>query len=214
MSDIKILIDNGHSIETPGKRSPYSANNVMPAIEFYEYKWTREISAPVVERLIELGYDAELLVPEETEVSLSERVERINNICDALGKDKVILISIHSNAAGNGSKWMNARGWSAYTTKGKTGSDTFADFLYEEAEKNFVNQKIRTDKQDGDKDWESDFYICKKSKCVAVLTENFFYDNVEDVQYILSDEGKENVIKTHINAIINYINFITNETNS
>ena len=29
---------------------------------------------------------------------------------------------------------------------------------------------------DGDRDWEEDFYILRKSRCPAVLTENFFMD--------------------------------------
>ena len=100
---------------------------------------------------------------------------------------------------------MTAKGWSAFTTKGNTKSDIIAEYLYTEAEKNFVGRKIRTDKSDGDKDWEINFYICKKTKCPAVLTENFFYDNEDDVKYILSEEGRKAVIKTHIDGITNYI---------
>ena len=47
-----------------------------------------------------------------------------------------IYISIHVNAAGNGSKWMNATGWSAYTSIGKTAADKLADCLYDAAKKN------------------------------------------------------------------------------
>ncbi len=35
----------------------------------------------------------------------------------------IILISLHVNAAGDGTKWMNATGWSCYTCKGQTESD-------------------------------------------------------------------------------------------
>ena len=91
---MKILIDNGHGIDTPGKRSPDGS--------FREYKYTREISKEVVKRLIELGYDASLLVPEIEDISLKERVARVNNICNEIGTSNVILISIHNNAAGNG----------------------------------------------------------------------------------------------------------------
>ncbi len=53
---MKILIDNGHGIETPGKRSPDG--------KFREYAYTREIARWVVSDLKDDGYDAELLVPE------------------------------------------------------------------------------------------------------------------------------------------------------
>lgn len=205
-SHIKILIDNGHGIDTMGKCSPYSAYKVKPAIEFKEYKWNREISKVIVEHLKEKGYNAELLVPEITDISLSERANRANKFCKEYGSGNVLLISVHSNAAGNGTSWLNARGWCVYTTIGKTKSDTLSEYLYKEAEKNFVGHKIRKDNSDGDKDWESNFTVIYKSKCPSVLTENFFYDNVDDVNYILSEEGRNAVIKTHVDGIINYIN--------
>jgi N-acetylmuramoyl-L-alanine amidase len=203
--NVKILIDNGHGNNTSGKRSPYSQNKVSPNISFYEYKWNREIAKPIVDGLKEMGYNADLLVTEDIDISLTERAYRVNKVCAEYGSGNVILISVHANAAGNGQKWMTAKGWSAFTTKGNTKSDTIAEYLYAEAEKNFVGRKIRTDNSDGDKDWESNFYICQKSKCPAVLTENFFYDNEDDVKYILSEEGRNAVIKTHIDGITNYI---------
>ena len=205
VSPVKILIDNGHGNDTAGKRSPYSAYKTKPAIDFYEYKWNREIAVPLAERLRALGYDAELIVPEENDISLKERVERVNKYCREIGTFNVIFISVHANAAGNGKEWYSARGWSAYTTPGNTKSDAFAECLYDAAEKNFVGQKIRTDKSDGDRDWEANFYVLKNTFCAAVLTENFFYDNVDDVKYILSEEGREAVIKTHVEGIVNYI---------
>lgn len=204
--DMVILIDNGHGDNTPGKKSPYSCYGVKPEIEFYEYKWNREIAEEVQKRLANLGYDARLLVPEINDILLKERVNRANKICSQLGTSKVILVSIHANAAGNGREWKTARGWSAYTTKGTTKSDALAECIYEEAKKNFNGHKIRMDKTDGDSDMEENFYIIYNTFCPAVLTENFFYDNVEDVKYILSEEGRELVIKTHVDGIINYLN--------
>ena len=37
--------------------------------------------------------------------------------------DNVLLISIHCNAAGRGDRWLSARGWCAYTTRGNTRAD-------------------------------------------------------------------------------------------
>lgn len=202
---IKILIDNGHGFDTPGKKSPYSCSGVEPAIIFEEWRWAREISHPLVDKLVELGYDAELLVPEREDISLKERVRRVNEFCLNLGKNNVILISVHANAAGNGTQWMKARGWEAYTTRGTTKSDKLADCLYAAAEKNFKGMKIRSDYSDGDIDKEADFYIIKHTLCPAVLTENFFYDNVDDVNYILSDEGREAVLKAHLEGIKKYL---------
>lgn len=202
---MKILIDNGHGEDTLGKRSPYSACGTKPEIPFFEYIWNREIALRIVNELYLLGYDSELLVPEIYDVSLKDRTKRVNEICKDLGKKNVILVSIHANAAGNGRDWYNAKGWSAYTSPGQTKSDFLAECLYEAAEIEFEGRKIRKEEKDGDKDWEENFYILKKTLCPTVLTENFFYDNIDDVQYILSEEGKDAVVRCHINGIINYI---------
>ena len=39
----------------------------------------------------------------------------------------------------------------------------------------------------------------------AVLTENLFQDNRDDVTFLLSDEGKEVITSLHVKAIISYI---------
>ena len=175
---MKILIDNCHGIQTKGKRSPDGT--------LLEYAYTREIARQVVTELKNKGYDAELLVPEDDDISLSERVRRTNAHCQAFGKTNVILISIHVNAAGDGSQWMNATGWSCYTCKGQTESDRLATCLYDAAIKNFPDKRIRTDFSDADSDWEEGFYILRKSLCPAVLTENFFMDKLSDRDYLQS----------------------------
>ena len=39
-----------------------------------------------------------------------------------------------------------------------------------------------------------------------MLTENLFQDNKEDVDLLLSGEGKERVTSVHVNAIVEFIN--------
>lgn len=195
---MKILIDNGHGNNTPGKRSPDGL--------FRECFYTREIATVIVNRLLKKGYDAELLVPEMYDVPLIERVHRANVHCHSLGAYNVLLVSIHCNAAGNGKEWMNGRGWEAWTSEGQTEGDKLAECLYESAFDVFPKgTAIRTDWGDGDFDKESRFTILTKTLCPAVLTENFFMDNKFDVDYLLSKEGREAVVNCHINGIIKYI---------
>lgn len=153
-----------------------------------------------------LGYNAELLVPEIYDVPLSERVRRVNQYCNDYGASNVVVVSIHINAAGNGTQWFSARGFSVYTSKGETKSDELATIMYEEAEKSHIGFKIRRDFSDGDPDWEENFTILSKTKCAAVLSENFFMDNKEDVDFLLSQTGKDVIKNIHINSIIRYAN--------
>ena len=63
----------------PGKRSPDG--------RFREYKYNREIARAVVEHLQLRGYDAELLVHEEEDISLKERVRKANKrLCQLFQK--------------------------------------------------------------------------------------------------------------------------------
>lgn len=195
---MKILIDNGHGVDTAGKRSPDGS--------LREYKYAREIAEKVVSELNKRGFDAERIVTEENDISLSERCRRVNSICDRIGTKNVILVSIHCNAAGNGSQWMNARGWEAWTSVGQTAADKMADCLYKAAEE--TDFKIRKDTTDGDPDKEGHLYILKHTKCPAVLTENLFQDNKEDVAFLLSEAGKETIVSLHVKGIINYLKTI------
>lgn len=194
---MKIFIDNGHGLMTAGKRSPDG--------QFREAFYNREIAKRVVSDLRDRGLDAELLVPEDDDISLAERVRRVNTACFLLGKQNVILVNIHVNAAGNGSKWLNATGWSVYTCKGQTASDKLAECLCQAAIKNFPGHRIRTDMSDGDMDWEENYYLLRKSLCVAVLTENFFQDCLSDVQFLQSRAGKQAVVDTHVEGIIEWL---------
>ena len=197
---MKIFIDNGHGLMTAGKRSPDG--------QFREAFYNREIAKRVVAYLVDRGYDAELLVPEDDDVSLEERVRRVNSVCFLLGKSNVMLVSIHVNAAGDSSKWMNATGWSCYTCKGQTQSDKLADCLYQAAIKNFPGKRIRTDYSDNDPDWEENFYLLRKTLCVAVLSENFFMDSHSDLEYLQSRAGKQAIVDTHVEGIIEFLSVI------
>lgn len=194
---MKILIDPGHGIDTPGKRSPDGL--------FLEYLWNRQVADLILEGLVSAGVDASLVVTETNDVSLRNRVNRVNTICNRVGASNVLLVSIHANAAGNGSAWMNARGWSCYTSKGKTKSDQVAECLYDAFEEEFQDRKIRKDMSDGDRDWEENFYVLQKSKCPAVLLENFFYDNREECAWMLQEETKRRIASAAVKGIIKYI---------
>lgn len=188
---MKIWIDNGHGSDTAGKRSPDG--------RVREYAYAREIAARVVSALKAKGLDAQLLVPEEEDISLQERCARANRVKDS------ILVSVHCNASGSGTQWMTARGWEAWTSVGQTKADKLAECLYQSAEQVLKGMKIRKDTADGDSDKESGFYILKHTVCPAVLTENLFQDNREDVDFLLSDEGRQKIVTLHVQGICKYL---------
>lgn len=190
-----ILLDNGHARSTKGKKSPDSS--------FYEYEFNRDIVDRVSLALKLNNIPYHIITPEvDPDISLTERANRINRYCTQYGPENCLMISVHANAAGNGN-WMNARGWSVYTTKGLTNSDKYATLFYNEASLLLpqYGQKLRADWSDGDPDWEENFTIIYKSRCPAILTENLFYDNKQDLEFLKSNQGRAIISQIHINAI-------------
>ncbi|MDE5875899.1 MAG: N-acetylmuramoyl-L-alanine amidase [Muribaculaceae bacterium] len=201
-----ILIDNGHGISTAGKRSPDG--------RFREYLFARKVAAEIVTALKELKFDARLLVPEDADIPVAQRAARVNALCDVYGKDKVLLVSIHTNAAGSGLQWMSATGWEAWTSPGITKADTLAECLYNRAREILVplrpdvpqSRLIRVDTSDGDSDKEGRLGILLQSRCPAVLTENLFHDNRADVEFLSSEHGRRAIAQLHVKGIVDYIN--------
>lgn len=185
-----VLIDNGHGVETAGKRSPDG--------RLREYAYAREIAARLEQALKERGIEAVRITPEENDVPLSERVKRVNKY----GTDNMVLVSIHCNAAGDGTSWLPARGWAVYVDPtASQESKRLATALANAAEDNGLNVRKETA---GINYWVQSLYICKHTLCPTVLTENLFQDNKEDVDYLLSEKGKQTIVNLHVEGIIKY----------
>lgn len=190
-----IFVDNGHGINTPGKRSPDG--------KLREWKWTREVAAIIVRGLTERVIDARLLTTEETDVKLADRVARVNQVCRQRGADNVIVVSVHVNAAASDGRWHTARGFLSFVAPNAgPGSKMLAKMLYEEAERRGLkgNRWVTRDKYT-----VRPLAICRDTACTAVLTENLFMDNREDCEYLLTDEGKTMIAQMHIDAITKYL---------
>lgn len=189
------LIDNGHGQNTLGKCSPDR--------RLLEWAYTREIARSVVDKCKAKGIDARLIVTEDWDVSLNERCRRVNAICRQVGAKNVALCSIHVNAAGGDGKWHDARGFCVYVAKTcSDNSKKLARLLYDGAEKRGLKGNRWVPKE---RYWQANFAMVKNTNCPAVLTENLFQDNKEDVDYLLSDEGKQAIIDLHVEAITKYL---------
>lgn len=188
---MKILIDNGHGVDTAGKRSPDG--------RLLEYAYARVIALRLEKELKARGYNAIRIVPEENDISLKERCRRANKY----GSKDVLLVSIHCNAAGDGTSWLPARGWAVYVDPtASQESKRLATALANAAEDYGLNVRKETA---GINYWVQSLYICKHTLCPAVLTENLFQDNKEDVEYLLSEMGKQTIVNLHVEGIIKYI---------
>lgn len=197
---IHILLDNGHAKSTPGKRSPKLDNGS----QFFEYEFNRDIVRRLAARLDKLGVPYDIVTPEvDEDISLRTRSQRANNLCKKYGTENCFFLSIHANAAGKGDRWMTARGFCCYTSKGETASDEYAEIFMREAEKELSKYGRTIRKWSQNKySWEENFSVLVLTKCPAVLTENLFYDNKDEVKFLLSEEGREAVVQYHVDSIL------------
>lgn len=208
-SKIVVLLDNGHGKNTPGKRSPKLENGK----QLFEWAYVREIVNGIANKLQEEGIGYHIVHPESNEIDsqskdLIIRTTRANIYHNKAKKDgkTTIFISVHVNASGISSGWNKASGWTVYiANQCSDNSLKLAQLLYSEAEKRGLKGNRSVPKE---RAWRNDFWVLRKTNMPAVLTENLFMDNKEEVKYLLSEEGKKSIIDLHVEGIKQYIDIL------
>lgn len=190
MGDFVHIFDNGHGINTPGKRSPVWGDGT----QLFEYEFNRDI----VRRIMEWSErNNEIycinLVPEIRDIPLKERVARVKRIYRI--HPDAILHSVHSNAGGGA-------GWEIFTSIGHTPSDNLATIYFKTFQEEFTEKKFRADWSDGDPDKERDFYMLAKTPCPAVLIENFFMDNEAESKQLMQSDFRQRIANTIIKVLL------------
>lgn len=189
-----VILDNGHGIETEGKRSPDET--------VLEYLYTRELVAAIATALRADGVQVELLTPEISDTKLTIRTNRANAICYAHGVRQCLLVSVHLNAAGSGASWLGARGWQVNVCLTASGdSKRLAACLFDEASLHFNVRRPDPER----KYWPQNLAICRDVACPAVLTESLFMDNKQDLEMLKSYEWFNSLVGIHVNGILKYI---------
>lgn len=185
-----IIIDRGHGMGTPGKRSPKWSDGTI----LYEWEFNNDVATRIAHKLAAAGVRSRLLVTEEMDIPLSERCRRVNSICKMHGKENCILISIHANAGGG-------TGFEVFTSPGDTQADIYATKIIETIKDIFPEEKVRCDYSDGDADKEEWLYLLKYTQCPAILTENLFMDNETDCRKLMDDDFRERLADAYTDAI-------------
>lgn len=201
MSRKVIILGTAHLATTAGKQSPDG--------KLKEAVWSREMCDWLRSLFLSAGYlvfvDYPPLEPNsamkaqhwKTEQSreLRWRVDFVNAVARAYGKDNCLYVSVHCNASPpNDGKWHEACGFSVYVSKNASQtSREVAGSIYKEA--------LEADLQGNRCQpplfyWVSDFYVLKHTDCPAVLCECLFQDNERDCRYLLSLMGKGVISRT------------------
>lgn len=176
---MNILLVAGHGgmvngkYVTPGKRSP-----VWPdGRQYFEGVGNREIVCKLHNLCVANGIDSVVLVPENEDISLGERVRRADAIYTKR-KDS-ILVEIHSNAFSD----PKANGFCVFTSKGYTKSDEHAKVITDAWVKNMLDVRNRGLQ-------EENFYCIKNTKCPAILIETMFHTNEYECKILLDEQDR------------------------
>lgn len=206
-----IILGTAHLATTPGKQSPDG--------RFCEYAYSRKVANEVADALRKQGYivfiDYMAANPnaqmkgatwqQEQSRELAWRVNFVNTLCKKYGKTNCIYVSMHTDAAGADGKWHDACGFSVRVSPmASDSSKRLARCLYEAAERGgkAVTGNRATPPA---KYWTQSLYVLNKTACPAVLTESLFQDNKKDVDFLLSDKGREAIVRLHTEGIKNYV---------
>lgn len=190
-------LDNGHGSRTPGKRSPQLPDGRV----FYEFEFNRDIVRRIKEQLDLIGISYFIVVSEvefgDTKEELEERVRRANDHVTELPK---IFVSIHSNAAQTiiGS-WCHpdvsgVETWHYYESYN---SRKIAAIFQEEIVK-ATGWKDRWLKSRP----RNQFYVLRHTNMPAILTENGFYNNLEQCLQLMQPDVRQKIADAHVAAIL------------
>ena len=194
-----VILGTAHGVNTPGKCSPDK--------KFREYRFSREVINDLKPKLEALGLKVYIditqgEVPLPPVAELSQRCRIVNSICAKHGTKNCVYVSIHVNAAGSGGVWRTARGFAVYVARQcSEASRRLAKSLCDTA----IAMGLRGNRSiPKEHYWQANFYVIKNTRCPAVLTENLFQDNREDVEFLMSEEGKQKIVELHLKCIAKY----------
>lgn len=200
MKDILVLISQAHGSNTPGKRSPDG--------KFREYAFSRKVSKMIVEKLYKHNIDSIIVNPEDEEVKLSVQATRVNRFIEQYKNEykNIVLISAHVNA-GPKNEWSNASGWTVFVyNKASQKSRKLARIMADMAYNKYNLKGNRYIPESGY--FEANFAILRQTNCPAILSENMFMTNKEDVDFLVSKQGLETISDLHVFSILEYMKTI------
>ncbi len=195
------LLDAGHGGMRDGvyTTAPGKMHVFDDGLTFYEGVNNRKIVARLKELLFLTRIDHILVHDPVCDTSLKARVAYANHL--QAEEKRCIYLSIHSDAMPPGAHGKGS-GFSVYTSKGTTSSDAVAQNFCKAYQRRLSQFRFRTNPNDIELDKEEDFYVLKKTKCPAILVENLFFDNRKEAEFLLSDDGQNQIAMTLLDAIV------------
>jgi N-acetylmuramoyl-L-alanine amidase len=180
-----IAIDDGHGMETPGKRTPLFPDGTF----MHEDEFNRAVASIMDKHLQRCGFRTLMVAPDNTDTPLKVRT-------DAANKAKAdFYISVHANAMGGA--WGDARGIETFHyIKVSPDSKRAAEIIHRrllEGTKLF-DRGVKT----------ADFHVLRETHMPAVLVECGFMDNLAEARLLLTQAYREECAKEIAQGICEY----------
>ncbi|MDR5659669.1 N-acetylmuramoyl-L-alanine amidase [Serpentinicella sp. ANB-PHB4] len=190
---MKICIDAGHGINTPGKQSP----DGMKEFEF------NVVVAGYLDEILQNYKNVQTIFSHDhptgrRDVPLRERTDKANN----WGAD--LFISIHANAFGTGG-WNNANGLETYVHN--VVPQRTLDIANEIHKKLIEKTNMRNRGLKG-----ANFHVLRETDMSAVLVECGFMTNYRDMQKLRTDSYRRTCAEAIAEAIVQHYNLDPKET--
>ncbi|WP_308637730.1 N-acetylmuramoyl-L-alanine amidase family protein [Paenibacillus silvisoli] len=169
----KVALDDGHGMETPGKRTPRFADGSF----MHENEFNRRVVELLAIELKRSGIQVLLVAPGDRDVPLSERTTAAN----MAGAD--LYLSVHANAYGDGS-FNGTSGVETLYKPGNISSAQFAEIL----QRRLVKGTKQTDR--GLKE-RNDLHVLNATRMPAALVECGFMTNSPEATLLRSDSFRK-----------------------
>jgi N-acetylmuramoyl-L-alanine amidase len=195
------FIDDGHGLETPGKRSPF-----IPELgrEIKENEFNAPVANQIHNELIRLGVQSYLTAPGDNDVPLKQRTDYANRVYNdfvsryGAANVKAVFVSIHANALDASFGGADPNGIEIYVFTGDIQNESGK--LARNVEKYL--------KQGTQQTWrgikEANFAVLRDTNMPAILTENLYMDNKREALLMLNSDFQKEVAIEHVRGICDY----------
>lgn len=195
-----VALDDGHGMNTNGKRTP-----IFPDGHEFQGKFMKEneFNKAVVELLgvyLEYnGFDILYLAPTDEDVPLNTRTNIANNVIkNKYNKAADILISVHANALTE--TWGNANGIETFIYKGMSNKESGK--LAKAVHKRLLEGTPLKDR--GIK--EGNLHMVRESRMPSILVECGFMDNLKEAELLITDSYRKECALEIAKGVCDYYN--------
>lgn len=188
-----VILDAGHGINTPGKRSPIWSDGT----QLFEWEFNRNIVSKISRYLTASLISNIRLVQTDNDIPLKDRAILANKLYEQYKEDYfVYLVSVHGNAFDNPS----VSGVEAFSTVDTDVSDKIADIHLDHLIVD-LGWKLRP-QSSVKKGKDVNFYILNSTDFPSILTESGFYTNPEECKKMLDPFWRNRIAMAHLKAMV------------